>query len=80
MLFEKLYPINFRKAGLKRKIMGMMNKNTVCGWASFVMFLIGTALVLLGVLKYEDYAIGFSTVGIGFFAMSWVFNALKGRI
>lgn len=60
--------------------MGMMNKNTVCGWASFLMFLIGTALVLLGVLKYPDYAIGFSTVGIGFFAMSWVFNALKGRI
>lgn len=64
----------------KRTIMGMMNKNTVCGWASFIMFLIGTALVLLGVLKYSDYAIGFSTVGIGFFAMSWVFNALKGRI
>ena len=57
-----------------------MNKNTVCGWASFLMFLIGTALVLLGVLKYIDYAIGFSTVGIGFFAMSWVFSALKGRI
>lgn len=64
----------------KRTIMGMMNKNTVCGWASFIMFLIGTALVLLGVLKYSEYAIGFSTVGIGFFAMSWVFNALKGRI
>jgi len=80
LLFEKLYPTIFRKAGPKRKIMGMMNKNTVCGWASFVMFLIGAALVLLGVLKYPDYAIGFSTVGIGFFAMSWVFNALKGRI
>ena len=80
MLFEKLYPINFRKAGLKRKIMGMMNKNTVCGWASFVMFLIGAALVLLGVLKYPDYAIGFSTVGIGFLTMSWECNALKGRI
>ena len=44
------------------------------------MFLIGTALVLLGVLKYPDYAIGFSVVGIGFFAISWAFNALKGRV
>lgn len=57
-----------------------MNKNTIFGWASFFMFLIGAALVLLGVLKYIDYAIGFSTVGIGFFAISWVFNALKGRV
>ena len=57
-----------------------MNKNTVCAWASFAMFLIGTALMLLGVLKYRDHAIGFSTIGIGFFAISWVFNALKGRI
>ncbi|MGS2738100.1 CAL67264 family membrane protein [Sinomicrobium pectinilyticum] len=57
-----------------------MNKNTIFGWASLIMFLIGTALVLLGVLKYRDYAIGFSVVGIGFFAMSWIFNALKGRI
>lgn len=57
-----------------------MNKNTIFGWSSFIMFLIGTALVLLGILKYEDYAIGFSTVGIGFFAISWAFNALKGRV
>lgn len=57
-----------------------MNKNTIFGWASFIMFLIGTTLVLLGVLKYKDYAIGFSTVGIGFFAISWAFNALKGRV
>lgn len=57
-----------------------MNKNSVFAWASFVMFLIGTAIVLLGVLKYEDHAIGFSTVGIGFFAISWAFNALKGRV
>lgn len=57
-----------------------MNKNTIFGWASFVLFLIGTAVVLLGVLKYIDYAIGFSVVGIGFFAISWAFNALKGRV
>ena len=57
-----------------------MNKNTIFGWASFIMFIRGAALVLLGVLKYIDYAIGFSVVGIGFFAISWVFNALKGRV
>ncbi|MCM4154579.1 CAL67264 family membrane protein [Gramella sp. AN32] len=57
-----------------------MNKNTIFGWASFMMFIIGAALVLLGVLKYIEYAIGFSTAGIGFFAISWVFNALKGRV
>ena len=57
-----------------------MNKNGICAWASFCMLLVGIALVLLGVLKYRDYAIGFSTVGIGFFVMSWAFNALKGRV
>jgi hypothetical protein len=57
-----------------------MNKNTIFGWASFMMFLIGAALILLGVIKYIDYAIGFSVAGIGFFAVSWVFNALKGRV
>ena len=34
-----------------------MNKNGICAWASFFMLLIGIALVLLGVLKYNDYAI-----------------------
>lgn len=57
-----------------------MNKNTIFGWASFIMFIIGAALILLGVLKYIDYAIGFSVAGIGFFAISWAFNALKGRV
>ncbi len=64
---------------IKTGFMGM-NKNTIFAWASFFMLLIGIALVLLGVLKYQDYAIGFSTVGIGFFVMSWAFNALKGRV
>lgn len=57
-----------------------MNKNTVFAWASFAMFIIGVAIILLGVLKYINYAIGFSVVGIGFFAISWAFNALKGRV
>lgn len=57
-----------------------MDKNTVFAWASFVMFIIGAALVLLGVLKYLDYAIGFSVAGLGFFVMSWTFHSLKGRV
>ncbi|APS38907.1 hypothetical protein APR41_16415 [Salegentibacter salinarum] len=57
-----------------------MNKNTIFAWASFALFIIGAAIILLGVLKYRDYAIGFSVTGIGFFAISWAFNALKGRI
>ena len=57
-----------------------MNKNTIFAWASFAMFIIGAAIILLGVLKYINYAIGFSVVGIGFFAISWAFNALKGRV
>lgn len=57
-----------------------MNKNTIFGWASFLTFLVGAALVLLGVLKYKEFAIGFSVSGIGFFFISWVFNALKGRV
>ena len=40
-----------------------MNKNSIFGWASFILTLLGIALILLGVLKYPDYAIGFSVVG-----------------
>jgi len=57
-----------------------MNKNTIFGWASFASFLIGLALILLGLLKYIDYAIGFSVIGLGFFVLSWAFHALKGRV
>jgi len=57
-----------------------VDKNTIFGWGSFAMFIIGLALVVLGVLKYIDYAIGFSVIGLGFFAMSWIFHILKGRV
>jgi hypothetical protein len=32
------------------------------------------------VLKYPEYAIGFSIAGVGFYAIAWAFNALRGRI
>jgi len=59
----------------------MMNKNTVLAWATFVMILVGILLVCLGIFKYNEVAgWGFVSVGIGFFAIAWVFNALKGRV
>ena len=48
--------------------------------SKIVFGLLGIALILLGVLKYPDYAIGFSVVGVGFIAIGWAFNALKGRV
>ncbi len=59
----------------------MMNKNTVLGWATFIMILVGIGLIALGAVRYKDVAgYGFAAVGVGFFAIAWVFNALKGRV
>ena len=59
----------------------MMNKNTVLGWATFIMIIIGLVLVALGAFKYNEVAgWGFVSVGIGFFANALVFYALKGRV
>jgi len=59
----------------------MMNKNTVLGWATFIMILMGLLLIGLGAFRYDDIAgYGFGAVGLGFFAIAWVFNALKGRV
>ncbi|SNR52348.1 hypothetical protein SAMN06265371_104268 [Lutibacter agarilyticus] len=58
-----------------------MNKNTVLGWATLVMILMGILLIALGAFRYDDVAgWGFAAVGVGFFANAWVFNALKGRM
>jgi len=58
-----------------------MNKNTILGWATFVMILMGLLLVALGAFRYNDIAgYGFAAVGIGFFAIAWVFSSLKGRV
>jgi hypothetical protein len=57
------------------------NKNTILGWATFIMLLMGFLLIGLGAFKYDQVAgWGFATVGIGFFAISWVFNSLNGRL
>lgn len=58
-----------------------MNKNTVLAWATVIMIVVGIGLVALGAFRYDDVAgYGFGAVGIGFFAIAWVFNALKGRV
>ena len=58
-----------------------MNKNTVLAWATFIMILMGVILIGLGIYRYRDTAgWGFSPVGVGLFAIAWVFNALKGRV
>ena len=59
----------------------MMNKNTVLGWATLIMIIMGVVLICLGAFKYDDVAgYGFGAVGVGFFSIAWVFNALKGRV
>ena len=65
---------------LKNRIMAM-NKNTVLAWATTIMIIVGLGLIGLGAFRYDDVAgYGFASVGIGFFAIAWVFNALKGRV
>jgi len=45
------------------------------------MITVGIILTGLGAFRYNDIAgWGFASVGIGFFAIAWVFNALKGRM
>ena len=60
-------------------IMGM-NNNSIFAWASFILFLIGSALILLGVFKYPEYLVELTLAGLGFITIGWAFNALKGRV
>ncbi|MBC2840695.1 CAL67264 family membrane protein [Robiginitalea sp. SC105] len=61
--------------------MGMKDKNTVLAWATIIMIIVGLGLIGLGAFRYDEIAgWGFASVGIGFFAVAWVFNALKGRV
>ncbi|HAS19248.1 MAG: CAL67264 family membrane protein [Bacteroidetes bacterium] len=57
-----------------------LNKNKIFGYTALIIAILGTALILIGVLKYPEYAIGFSIAGVGFYAIAWAFNALRGRI
>ncbi len=58
-----------------------MNKNTVLGYATLIMVIVAIVLICLGAFRYNEIAgWGFASVGIGFLAIAWVFNALKGRV
>lgn len=57
-----------------------LNKNKIMGYVALIMAVLGSALIFVGVLKYPEYAIGFSIAGVGFYALAWAFNALRGRI
>ena len=58
-----------------------LNKNKILGWATLIMVLMGCILVGLAIYRYAEVAgWGFGAVGVGFFAIAWVFNALKGRV
>ena len=58
-----------------------MNKNTVLGWATFIMIFMGLVLISLGVFRYNETAgWGFAATGVGFLANAWVFSSLKGRV
>ena len=58
-----------------------INKNTILGWATLIMIIMGLILIGLGIFKYDDVAgWGFGAVGVGFLANAWVFSSLKGRL
>lgn len=57
-----------------------LNKNKILGYTALALFVLGTALILMGLYKYNDIAIGFSLVGVGFYAVAWAFNAMRGRL
>ena len=75
------FKINKRYLLLHDKLINMsLNKNKIFGYTALVIMILGTALIALGLIKYPEYAIGFCVAGVGFYAIAWAFNALKGRI
>ena len=48
-----------------------MNKNTILGWATLIMIVMGIIIIGLAIYRYDDVAgWGFGAVGIGFFAIA----------
>ncbi len=57
------------------------NKNSILGWATLLMLIMGMLLIGLGAFRYRDVSgWGFAAVGVGFLANAWVFSSLKGRL
>ena len=84
MQFILIYDIcahNYFLKIINKNIQKKMNKNTVLAWATAIMLIVGLGLIALGAFRYNEVAgWGFASVGVGFFAIAWVFNALKGRV
>ena len=79
-LKQTLFLTIFAAPNLQTSVMGM-NKNTVLGWATLIMILMGLLLIALGAFRYSEISgWGFVAVGVGFLANAWVFSALKGRL
>ena len=79
-LKQTLFLTIFATLNLQNSVMGM-NKNTVLGWATLIMILMGLLLIGLGAFRYSEISgWGFVAVGVGFLANAWVFSALKGRL
>ena len=58
-----------------------INKNTILGWATLIMIIMGLILIALGAFRYDNVAgWGFGATGVGFLANAWVFSSLKGRV
>ncbi len=57
------------------------NKNSILGWATLLMVIMGFTLIGLGAFRYSDTSgWGFAATGIGFLVNAWVFSSLKGRL
>ncbi len=56
-------------------------KNKIFTIATFMMIIVGILLIGLGWFLGEGNVKWISSaIGVGFFALAWVFNALKGRL
>jgi hypothetical protein len=57
-----------------------MNKNTVLGWATFIMIVMGLLLISLGAFKYRDVS-GWGSLKLALdFGKRMGFSSLKGRL
>lgn len=58
-----------------------LNKNKVLAIATFIMIIMGLLIIGLGIFRYfDEVGWGFGAIGVGFLAIAWVFDSLKGRV
>jgi hypothetical protein len=57
-----------------------MNKNTVLGWATFIMIVMGLLLIGLGALNIETFLVGVLQPLVLVFGKRMGFSSLKGRL